>query len=62
MKPRVHPFIIVGIEIYAVCNIIDRFIYDIPCIIAIPAYMAGLACLLIGSIKTRNARNNIRCM
>lgn len=48
-----NPFIIAGLLIDAVCIIIDRFVVKIPCKIAIPVLLTGIACLVIGAVQMR---------
>ncbi len=54
MKPKMNLFTIIGMQVYTVCTVIDRLVYDIPCLIAIPIYVMGIICLLIGLVKNRN--------
>ena len=44
-----------GLLICALCIVIDRFIWEIPSLIAMPAYTAGIVLILAGMIRKRKA-------
>ena len=48
-----NPFIIAGLLINAVVNIVNRFVVKIPCKIAIPLLLIGIARLVSGAVQMR---------
>lgn len=47
-------FIAIGVMICVVCIVINRFVAEIPCKIAIPVYIVGIACEVIGFVLLKN--------
>lgn len=43
-------FIIIGLLINVGCNVINRFVREIPNRIAIPVYLIGIACFVAGFV------------
>lgn len=46
-----NTFIMIGALINAAYQIINRFVVKIPCKIAIPILVIGIACLVIGAVQ-----------
>jgi len=46
-----NTFIMVGLLINAAYHLINRFVVKIPCKIAIPVLVIGIACLGIGAVQ-----------
>ena len=44
-------FVIIGLLINLAFQLINRFVVKIPCKIAIPILLIGIACLLIGAVQ-----------
>ena len=52
MKGKVSILTAIGILVYVVYSLVDRFIIEIPDIVAIPVIIIGIAFILIGIVKT----------
>lgn len=52
MKGKVSVLTMIGVLLYVVYSLIDRFIVEIPDIAAIPVIMVGTICILTGIVKT----------
>ena len=52
MKRELSILTKIGIIIYVVYSLVDRFIVGIPDIIAIPIMIIGIALMTIGNLKT----------
>ncbi len=48
-------FIIIGILINVGCNVINRFVWEIPNRIAIPLYLIGIACFVVGFVVMKQS-------
>ena len=46
-------FMIVGLLVNVVFQLVNRFVVKIPSKIAIPVLLIGIACLLIGAIQLK---------
>ena len=46
-------FMIVGLLINVVFQLVNRFVVKVPSKIAIPVLLIGIACLLIGAIQLK---------
>lgn len=53
MKGKMSVTTMIGILIYVVYSIADRFIIEVPNIIAIPTMILGIVLIISGNIKTR---------
>ena len=49
---------LIGIAIYCLLSVVDRFIWKMPDFIYIPIILVGIACIMIGFIKTRTSKIN----
>lgn len=45
--------IAIGLLINSACIVINRFVRKLPAGIAIPAYLVGIICILLGAIRMR---------
>ncbi|HHY24844.1 MAG TPA: hypothetical protein GX527_11570 [Clostridiaceae bacterium] len=52
MKGKMNTLMKIGLLIYVIYSLVDRFIVGIPNIIAIPVMILGLVMIIIGFIKT----------
>ncbi|HZJ76182.1 MAG TPA: hypothetical protein VFC70_00610 [Oscillospiraceae bacterium] len=52
MERRINIFIELGVLIYVVYLLIDKFIVEIPYVIAIPVLVLGIVLMITGAIKT----------
>lgn len=52
MERKINIFIEMGALIYIVYLLTDKFIVEIPYIIAIPVLVLGIVLMIIGAIKT----------
>ncbi len=52
MKGKVSVLTTIGVLLYVVYSLIDRFIVEIPDIVAIPVIIFGTICILTGIVKT----------
>ncbi len=48
-------FIIIGLLINVGCNVINRFVREIPNRIAIPVYLIGIACFGAGFVEMKRS-------
>lgn len=52
MKGKVSALTMIGVVVYAVYSLADRFIIEIPDIVAIPVIILGTISILTGIVKT----------
>ena len=52
MKGKVSILTTIGILVYVVFSLVDRFIVEIPDIVAIPVIILGTILILTGIVKT----------
>jgi prepilin signal peptidase PulO-like enzyme (type II secretory pathway) len=52
MKGKVSILTLIGVVVYVVYSLVDRFIVEIPDIVAIPAIILGTIFILTGFVKT----------
>ena len=45
--------IVIGVLLYVISQIVDRFIHPIPSKVAVPVYAVGAICLIAGIIRAR---------
>ena len=48
-----NKFIVIGLIMEAAYLIINRFVVKIPCKIAIPILLVGIACLIVGTVQMK---------
>ena len=48
-----NTFILIGLLVNIAFQLVNRFVVKIPCKIAIPVLLIGIACLLIGAIQLK---------
>lgn len=56
MKGKVNMLTIIGVIVYVVYALINRFIFEIPDILAIPIIILGIIFILTGIVRT--SKNN----
>ena len=44
-----------GLLIYAAATVLDRFVKRMPNALAIPVYLLGIACLVLGMLLSRRS-------
>lgn len=52
MKGKVSILTMIGVLVYVVYSLVDRFIVEIPDIVAIPVIILGIILILTGILKT----------
>lgn len=52
MKGKISVLTTIGILVYVIYSLVDRFIIEIPDIVAIPVMILGIVLILTGIIKT----------
>jgi prepilin signal peptidase PulO-like enzyme (type II secretory pathway) len=52
MKGRISVLTTIGILVYVIYSLVDRFIIEIPDSVAIPVMILGIVFILAGIIKT----------
>ena len=52
MKGRISELTTIGILVYVIYSLVDRFIIEIPDSVAIPVMILGIVFILAGIIKT----------
>ncbi|NLJ59549.1 MAG: hypothetical protein GX338_01220 [Firmicutes bacterium] len=52
MKGRVSVLTMIGILVYVIYSLVDRFVIQIPDIVAIPVMILGIILILAGIVKT----------
>lgn len=52
MKGKMSSLMKIGVFIYVIYSLVDRFIVGIPNIVAIPVMILGIVMIVIGFIKT----------
>ncbi len=53
MKGKANGLTAIGALVYAIYSLVDRFIVEIPDIVAIPIMILGIILILAGIVKTR---------
>ena len=48
-----NTFILIGLLVNVAFQLVNRFVVKIPCKIAIPILLIGIACLLIGAVQMK---------
>lgn len=48
----------IGIAIYVILSVVDRFIWKMPDFIYTPIILVGIACIIVGFIKKRTNKIN----
>ncbi len=52
MKGKLSVLTTIGILVYVIYSLVDRFVIEIPDIVAIPVMMLGIVLILAGIVKT----------
>jgi len=58
MKSRYNLSTIIGVLIYLIYSSVDRFIVEIPDVVAIPLMIVGIVLIIVGVVKSRNSNRS----
>ena len=58
MKSRYNFSTIIGVLIYLIYSSVDRFIVEIPDVVAIPLMIVGIVLIIVGAVKSRNSNRS----